>query len=291
MDCYPDLIHLDQLREILIPQQDFKPFPKTDDREAWARVPSGVKEDFIHRAEGYLDFKWEPLPATLVLEYVRNGNRSNYEAISFGKRKALGTLLIAEILEDQGRFTDQIMNGVWSICEESYWGVTAHIGGQHAGPGLPDVADPYVDLFAAETATFLTLTDYFVGEKLDAISPLVRERIQYEVNLRIFTPVMSWTHGGWAPGEKARRPNNWNPWICSNWLMSALLLEQDEERRVSMVRKILVVIDEFLDAIPEDGGCDEGPGYWNVAAASLFDNLSILDVASAVRSMCMTIRR
>jgi hypothetical protein len=220
------------------------------------------------------------LPATLVLEYIRNGNRSNYQSVSFGKRKALGTLLFAEILENKGRFTDQIMNGVWSICEESYWGVPAHIGSQHAGPGLPDVEDPYVDLFAAETATYLALTDYFAGDKLDAISPLVRQRIRYEVNQRIFTPVMTWTHGWMAPNAAGRRPNNWNPWICSNWLMSALLLEEDEERRVAMIRKILVVIDEFLTPYPEDGGCDEGPGYWNAAAASLFDNLSILELAS-----------
>ena len=40
---------------------------------------------------------------------------------------------------------------------------------------------------------------------------------------------------GWM-GFKGGSPNNWNPWICSNWLTTALLMEQDEKRRQAAVR-------------------------------------------------------
>jgi hypothetical protein len=35
-------------------------------------------------------------------------------------------------------------------------------------------------------------------------------------------------------------------------------------------------IDRFLDPYPSDGGCDEGPGYWGRAGASLLDCLELL---------------
>jgi len=39
-------------------------------------------------------------------------------------------------------------------------------------------------------------------------------------------------------------------------------------------------IENFLNHYPADGGCDEGPGYWNVAGGRLFDYLEFLRVAS-----------
>ena len=271
---------IEELKKLIIPRDKWTPFPKLNDREGWAKADQAMMKRNLAEAEKLLDFKWPSLPATTTLLYVRTGDRDEYQSVSFSKRIALITLVFAEIYENKGRFTDQIINGIWSICEESYWGVPAHLGSSHAGSGLPDVTDPYVDLFSAETATFMAWTDYFMGEKLDAVSPQIRKRIYDETNKRIFTPVMSWQHSWMGPNSAGRRPNNWNPWICSNWLNTALLLEKDENRRVEMVAKILRVLDEFLNPYPQDGGCDEGPSYWGAAAASLFDNVSILNLAS-----------
>ncbi|RQW04234.1 hypothetical protein EH223_07885, partial [candidate division KSB1 bacterium] len=69
---------------------------------------------------------------------------------------------------------------------------------------------------------------------------------------------------------------NWNPWINSNWLTVALLKEKDETKRLQAVGKIMKSLDVFIDSYPRDGGCDEGPGYWNRAGASLFDCLELL---------------
>jgi hypothetical protein len=73
-----------------------------------------------------------------------------------------------------------------------------------------------------------------------------------------------------------RDVNNWNPWINSNWLAAALLLEADPQRRAASVYKIMRSLDNFINGYPDDGASDEGPGYWDRAAASLFDNLELL---------------
>ena len=46
------------------------------------------------------------------------------------------------------------------------------------------------------------------------------------------------------------------------------------------VGKIARSLDRFIDAYPDDGGCDEGPGYWGRAGASLFESLELLHAAT-----------
>ena len=103
-----------------------------------------------------------------------------------------------------------------------------------------------------------------------------------EVNRRILTPNLE-RDDFWWMGFRGGRINNWNPWINSNWLTVVLLLEQDEERRMQAVYKIMQSLDLFIDSYPDDGGCDEGPGYWGRAAGSLYDSLELLHSASEGR--------
>ena len=179
-------------------------------------------------------------------------------------------LVLAESIENQGRFTEAIMNGVWSICEESYWGVPAHI----SSTGLPDVENPVVDLLAAETTAVLAFTDYFVGEKLDKINRLLRSRIYYETKQRIFTPMAkNGDKYGWM--SQTKPVNNWNPWIMSNWITAILLLEKDEKQRAEMLHYSMRGLDRYLNSLGDDGGCDEGPSYWFAAGASVYDCLEL----------------
>jgi hypothetical protein len=267
-------------KNILIPQATWIPFPRPDDRAAWAKADQEMLNAVLKQAESYLNYDWPSIPATKSLLYERTGDRNEYQSISFQKRNVLGTLLLAEVHDNKGRFLDAIVNGVWSICEESFWGVPAHLPRSKEHAGLMDVSEPFVDLFAAETGTYLAWVDYFLGDKLDAISPQIRKRIYYETNNRLFKPLMTKHHGWMGKNANGRAPNNWNPWICSNWLNTALLLEKNEQQRTNMVIKITRVLDEFLNPYPQDGGCDEGPSYWGAAAASLYDNISMLNHAT-----------
>ena len=270
------------LPQVLAAAGAFRPYPTIADRGAWSAIPEAQRMAFVTEAERQIGVEWAILPATRFLDYVRDGNRGRYERLLFSRRGKLALLVLAEVLEDRGRFTDAIADGLWLICEESYWGVPAHVGAQKRGSGLPDVTEPTVDLFAAETAALLAWTDYLVGERLDAVHPLVRERVRLEVDRRILTPNLE-RDDFWWMGFTPREVNNWNPWINSNWLASVLLLERDPERRVRAVRKIARSLDRFIDAYPDDGGCDEGPGYWGRAGASLFESLELLHMASRGR--------
>lgn len=258
--------------DLLVPRDRWHPFPRLSERDAWETLPMDVRNSLVTQGEESLGFAWPPLPASVFLQFAREGNRANYEKISFERRTRLRDLVLAECAEGKGRFIDDIVNGVWAICEESYWGVPAHLNLQKAGSGLPDTAERTVDLFVAETFNLLAWTYYLVDEAFDEVSPLIRPRIVSEIDERGLTPVED-RDDFWWMGFASRRVNNWNPWIVSNWLAALLVTEHDEERRARCFYKALRTVDNFIDPYPDDGGCDEGPGYWGRAGASLFDCL------------------
>jgi hypothetical protein len=267
----------EQVIAALIAKESFKPYPQTV--AAWKNaVPDSVIKQTIKAGEAGLKFKFEPITATIALDFVRSGDRERHSGISFAKRNVLTELILAESMEDQGRFTEAILNGVWSICEESFWGVPAHIG----RTGLPDVENPEVDLFAAETASVLALADYFTGPKLDKINPLIRKRIYYETSQRFFEPML--TRGdryNWM--SKTKAVNILNPWIMSYWLLSNLLLEKQADKRAQMLYASISGLDRYLNGLGEDGGCDEGPSYWFAAGGSVYDCLELLQQSTKLQ--------
>jgi hypothetical protein len=269
------------LKQWMVPAAEWHPFPRAVERTEWLALPAGLRSATIQKAEGFLGADWIVPRATLFLDYTRTGNRERYQSVSYGRRERLAALVLAECMEGKGRFIDDIADGIWAICEESWWGVPAHLSLQKKGNGLPDVTEPTVDLFAAESGTLLAWTAYLLPEALDGVSPLIRERIRLEVRRRIIDVNIERDDFWWM--GFSRTVNNWNPWICSNWLTTVLLLEDDPARRVSSVRKILVCLDNFLDQYPADGGCDEGPTYWTRAGGSLFDCLELLHSSSGGR--------
>ena len=272
---------LADISSALITKEQWKPFPAKP--EEWkALLPDTVLQQLIKYGESAAKKPFQSISATVALEYLRTGDRDNYQKQSFDKRNQLMDMVLAESIEGKGRFIEPIMNGVWSICEESFWGVAAHLGTQKAGNGLPDVEDITVDLFSAETGTVLALTDYFTGSALEKLSKLILPRIYYEVNRRILVPLEknSDRYGYLGNGKRDRSVNNWNPWVISNWMAANLLLEKDADRRTKTVQHQLSLLDLYLNSLGDDGATDEGPGYWFAAGACMFDALTILDKAT-----------
>jgi hypothetical protein len=272
----------EQLRSVLVPYSQWQMIPPYADREQWGALPPAVRAAYVTAGERLLRCSWPELNATGFLEYVRTGDRNRFQTTMFSRRQQLAALVIAECVEGKGRFRDDIINGIWAICEESYWGVPAHVGAQRAGSGLPDVEEPTVDLFAAETSSLLAWTSYLLRDSLDAVSPLISRRIVHETADRIITPNLA-RNDFWWMGLTPKKVNNWTPWICSNWLATVLVLEKDPDIRVRSVYKILQCLDRFLDTYEDDGGCDEGPSYWGRAGGALFDCLELLHSATGGR--------
>jgi hypothetical protein len=283
---------LEAIRSSLLTLDVYKPFPRVQDRNAWEELRPETRTALLTAGEQFLGFHWPEMPATVFLEYARVGNRSHYEDIRNKRMAALQALVFAECVEGKGRFIDDVVNGLWATCEESFWGVPAHLYIQKADLGLPDPRDPIVDLFAAQTSALVATAVYLMGDSLDRVNPLVRERCIFEAERRILQPCLA-QNFMWMglPGGKPRHDlpwlidptngdvqpvNNWDAWICWNWLTTVLFLDHDASRRIQGVQKVMLCLDKFINTYPDDGGCEEGPGYWSVATGAMFEALELL---------------
>ncbi len=260
-----------------IPASKYKPFIAAGD----IRVPEAVTA-----AEGLLGKPVPALPATLYMEFYRTGNRSHGEKMYFARRNAIQTLLIAELTERRGRFTDLLVDYLWAVCEESTWVIPAHNTPSHGNPVncLPDAFDlgpdddmRHIDLFSAATGAMMAWVWTLGAEILDPVTPVIRRRILDLIRARIFHPYYTVTGGAnWWMGDRGEVLNNWTPWIVSNVLCAVMLCEDSNGRRAWAMERSMTLLDRFTRTYPEDGGCDEGPGYWGVAGASYFDCAEII---------------
>lgn len=254
----------------------FAPYPKACEREAWNELDSETSNELIKRGEAYLGFEYPYLKATDFIEFSRTGNRVHYEDKLFIKRKALDALVLAECVEHSGRFMDDIINGIFAICDETAWQLPAHNSYIRNSPQLilPDVTNPVIELFSCEAASVLATAYYLLKDELDSVSPFICSRIFYEVKRRVITPYL--TKHFWWMGKGKEEMCNWTIWCTQNVLLSAFFLPFSENTRQKVFKKACASTDFFLKDYDDDGCCDEGAQYYRHAGLCLFQTLDIL---------------
>ena len=133
-------------------------FPDCTDREFWDGLPIEAGEELIRRGEGYFAEEYPSLLLSDYREFSQTGNRVNFEDKYFKRREMLSGLVLAECVENKGRFLDKILDGLFLILEETSWCLPAHntyIRDAVQLP-IPDPTRPVIDLFAAETAAIVS---------------------------------------------------------------------------------------------------------------------------------------
>lgn len=272
------LSHLD-LKRVL---GEYRPYPRLFDRSAWEGLDENSKRDLIAWGEEALR-GYPMLSATRFMAFKRTGDRVGFETPYFARRRLLIGATLAYCLTLEDKFLDAVIDGLWCVCEETSWVISAHNGGDRPGVAnmhlLPDDEDPNIDLFAAQTAATLADVLYLLEAPLSQVSPLIPRRVRREVTRRVLTPFRV-RDDYWWMGVTRSDLNNWTPWILSNVLEALLIVERDPDLRAEGVARGLVMLDRYAACLPEDGGCDEGVGYFNMAGLSLLDCLESLYLAS-----------
>jgi hypothetical protein len=258
---------------------EYRPGVTIRDRTFWDGVDPRTRQFWKRCGEKYLAFDWPPLTTEMYAGYQRTGERRGFELPYHQRRQTVTMLALAEGFENEGRFLPSLCAGLEQICREPTWVVPAH----HDGPA-PDyetgaTCDPGVDIFAAETGNLLAWVLHVLEEGLLDVNPDCVRQTRREIRRRVIEPYLKRTDFWWM-GYNDEDIGNWTTWCTSNCLGTILLEERDPRRRLQGIEKACYSLTRFLEAHREDGGCDEGPMYWNFAGACLFDSLEMLQAAS-----------
>ena len=267
---------LETLKTLLIPLADWHPYPTVHERDAWEALPATVRAAYIAEGEAWRLTDWPQLLAVRYLDFARDGNRSRYSERLFRTAAKSGRPHIAECMEAQGRFLDEILNGIWLICEESSLvrprphrtaarriGLAGHHRTHCRSLCRRDFRDARLDALPARRQT---------GHHLAAASGPACTAKSTRASSR---PCWSAkTSGGWASmdivsttGTRGSTPTG-SPARCWWNRMPTAAPRWSPNRCPAST--------SFTGPYPKDGGCDEGPGYWGRAGASLLDCLELL---------------
>jgi hypothetical protein len=240
-----------------------------------SRDPAAVRA-ILAEAESDRDQPW---PRTLLSDYAsywRDGVRTAYEGPAGELRRRTSAAVLAAALTADQAYVDQAADGLLLLCEQTTWCWAAHESFATARQevvGDPD--EPYLDLGAAETAEILAWADLVLGPALDERVPGLRRRMRREARLRVIEPFRNDRRWHWLGLDG--HLHNWNPWIHGHVLAVALFLEDDPQVQLEVTDLVVDGLSRYLDAMPADGGCDEGYAYWWNGPARLAQALDVLD--------------
>ena len=226
------------------------------DRAAWQRLAKVRSyHGVVREAEDVLKRPIPDQPDELYLDFSRTGNRTRWQRVASRRRGRIAPLVLAECIENKGRFIPALAKTVEAICAERTWVMPAH------DRGLTNFNRKTIDidLGSSHLGLSLAMADYLLGDRLgDATRKLIRDN----VHRRIFEPYLAMVAGKRKKNWWMSGTNNWNAVCLAGVTGAALTLVESPRERAVFVTAACTYSKNFLRGFTDDGYCSEGVGYW-----------------------------
>lgn len=175
--------------------------------------------------------------------YRRVGDRTRPQRVDAERLACLLRAAHAVWLNHPKADVDYLQDLLWAYCDNFTWVRAAH-------------EDRSIDLGSGKLATLFAEIIHVLGDRLE---DEVVDRLDGEIRKRIFDNF-------WNPYDvlmwKTVRMN-WNH-VCNGCVIrTALHLVGDPKLAAHLTHGAIVDMTYALDGFSDDGGCEEGPGYWS----------------------------
>jgi len=251
-----DQVRIKDITEMLAEKPAGFGSPITD-RNAWKKLSKNDSfKRVISEAEGLLKEAIPEQPDDLYLDFSRTGNRTRWQRVAGRRRGRISTLVLAECIENKGRFIPAFEKIVQAICSERTWVMPAHDRGLSNFKGT----SIDIDLGSSMLAWSLATADYLLADKL---SPDTRRLIRDNLEKRIFKSYEDMVYGKRNKNWWMTGTNNWNAVCLGSVTGPALAVIESPHRRALYIAAAEKYSKNFLKGFTDDGYCSEGLGYWN----------------------------
>ena len=186
------------------------------------------------------------------------GERTTYQKSYEHYRNAICTSAILSLMyPEEEKYLNYLMDAIYSICDTYTWSYPAHQGGN-----FTDNNNTIIDLTGARVAMDLAEIYVLLEDRLD---PLIKSRIQAEIDRRTFTPFDTNVPYGWWETCSS----NWGS-VCMGAVAKAYMLLRPEKAK-EYIERFCKTMYNFISGFSDEGICFEGVGYWSFGFGAFLD--------------------
>lgn len=226
------------------------------DRAYWDSMKKDPKaKELLEEAARMVKKPMPPFVDSLYLHLNATNVRLPGEKMMNARYDYVFKLVLAECIENKGRYMRAIENGITALCNQKPWSIPAHDRSLQNYNGT----DYYVDLVVATAGNSLAQCVYMLGDKL---SMETRARVQCAFREKVFRPIRRCLEET-KPFYWFTVTNNWNSVCLAGVTGAALTLLADKEERAYFVAAAEKYHEYGMKGYAEDGYCSEGVGYYN----------------------------
>ncbi|MHC5059434.1 MAG: heparinase II/III domain-containing protein [Planctomycetota bacterium] len=249
-----DRVTIACLERMLRPHMKRPAWPGLDDAKVRARAKRWAKRLGIWDALSKAASPEEPIAAVKRSEYRdyrRTGRRERGQAAMSALLKRATDAALALWLGHPSGDIDNLQDAVWALCETTTWVWPAHEGRA-------------VDLASSRFGCVLAEIRFMFRDELEEE---VKDRLSRELSARILDPASDWRRpDGWQTVEM-----NWNHVCNANVIATALYEVPDARTLAAYIHPLIQRLEYAINGFADDGGCLEGPGYWNYGFGHFLD--------------------
>ena len=228
------------------------------DREAWdalAKLPT--MQEYLKGRQGLLKATIPPLTKAEYMANVKSGSRADAYARINSRNSRVKQLVLAECLENKGRFIPKLEELLTSLFADKTWIVPLR---KQESIDNWNGKSINIDLNKAMLGWDIALADYLVGDKL---RPEMRQQLRENLERRILAPFRRMMSGEQEPDWWITTTNNWNAVCLGSVTGAALTVLESKEDRAFFAASAEKYSKNFLRGFPPDGYCTEGLSYYN----------------------------
>ncbi|MEE2754382.1 MAG: heparinase II/III family protein [Candidatus Latescibacterota bacterium] len=175
--------------------------------------------------------------------YQRVGDRTIPQARDAERQRELLRAAHAVWLDHPNADVDYLQDLLWAYCDSFTWVRAAH-------------EDRSIDLGSGKLSTTFAEILNVLGDQLE---DEVKERLSTEIDKRIFQNF--WNYHQLDSWKTVRM--NWNH-VCNGAVIRTALFEIEDPKLLALMTHAAIQnLTYALDGFSDDGGCEEGPGYWS----------------------------
>lgn len=254
---YPSTDQIKMLKKVM-PVQVYQPAPNISNRTYWNNIAASKSgQDYLEKANALISKEPEvPISDEIYRRANKKGNRGIYKPRYYRTMDRLERFILAECIENKGRFLPQIKVYAQAIMDMKSW---LHPNHDDNNNSVLEGKRVSIDLGARKFGGVLALAESLLGNVLSKdMNAEIKKQLQWRITDNYLKSCESPDKNNhWIDGT-----SNWNSVCTSGAVLVSIINSESPEERLAAIGSSINSMKHYISGFGDDGYCSEGLGYW-----------------------------